>query len=140
MCLFMCLCMCVVGISVSSSYWLSFWSAHRNEHSAWFYLGIYILINGIILGTISIRWVLAENKGGRGRRRETRGVLLLQLMCLCVCMSVSVFVCVSMCDRDLYTALVGWRAAKSLFASMVISTLHAPMSFFGTGYPSISVS
>jgi ABC-type multidrug transport system fused ATPase/permease subunit len=37
-------------ISVFSSYWLSYWSAHRNEHSAWFYLGIYIAISvGILL-------------------------------------------------------------------------------------------
>jgi ABC-type multidrug transport system fused ATPase/permease subunit len=75
-------------ISVFSSYWLSYWSAHRDEHSAWFYLGIYIAIGVGILLTAT--------------------------------------------GRDFYVALVGWKAGGHLFAGMVVSILHAPMSFFDT--------
>lgn len=45
-----------LGISVLSSFWLSYWSAHRNEHSAWYYLGIYIAISGGILITVTARF------------------------------------------------------------------------------------
>eukprot|EP01039_Chlorochromonas_danica_P007900 gene7900-8715_t len=38
------------AISVLSSWWLSYWSEHREDNSAWFYLGIYIVINaGVVM-------------------------------------------------------------------------------------------
>mmetsp|Transcript_20744 Transcript_20744/g.29812 ORF Transcript_20744/g.29812 Transcript_20744/m.29812 type:complete len:1497 (+) Transcript_20744:45-4535(+) len=41
-------------------------------------------------------------------------------------------VLVVMTCRDLYTALVGWRAGRHLFGGMMVSVLHAPMAFFDT--------
>ncbi|CAE7647708.1 ABCC5, partial [Symbiodinium microadriaticum] len=84
------ICMFVVGecISVLASYWLSYWSAHRDDHSAWYYLKIYIAINSSVLVMMTI--------------------------------------------RDLYLAMVGWKASRRLFEGMVVSVLHAPMAFFDT--------
>jgi hypothetical protein len=89
------------GISVLSSYWLSYWSAHRSEHSAWFYLGIYVAISFGILISSTARSIASLAPPYLTLRRE------------------------------FYVAIVGWRAGGHLFAGMVVSVLHAPMSFFG---------
>jgi ABC-type multidrug transport system fused ATPase/permease subunit len=61
---------------------------NRDEHSPWFYLGIYAAISIAIL--------------------------------------------ISSTAREFYVAIVGWHAGRHLFAGMVVSVLHAPMSFFGS--------
>jgi ABC-type multidrug transport system fused ATPase/permease subunit len=42
-------------VSVCASWWLSYWSAHKELHSAWFYLGIYVLINLFVVVFMLIR-------------------------------------------------------------------------------------
>jgi ATP-binding cassette, subfamily C (CFTR/MRP), member 1 len=60
---------------VLASFWLSYWSAHREEHSAWFYLYIYIAINVAVLGIVTTRDFTTAMSGWRAGKTLFAGML-----------------------------------------------------------------
>lgn len=62
-------------IQVLASFWLSYWSAHREDHSAWYYLNIYIAINVGVLFAATTRDYFTAMSGWRAGKTLFRGML-----------------------------------------------------------------
>lgn len=62
-------------IQVVASFWLSYWSAHREDHSAWFYLYIYIAINMGVLVAVTVRDFVTAMSGWRAGKTLFGGML-----------------------------------------------------------------
>ena len=62
-------------IQVLASFWLSYWSAHREDHSAWFYLYIYIGINVCVLCSSTTRDFVTAMSGWKAGKTLFGGML-----------------------------------------------------------------
>lgn len=62
-------------IQVLASFWLSYWSAHREDHSAWFYLYCYIGINVGVLIAVTTRDLVTAMSGWKAGKALFGGML-----------------------------------------------------------------
>jgi ATP-binding cassette subfamily C (CFTR/MRP) protein 1 len=62
-------------VTVSSSWWLSYWSEHRNTGTPWFYLGIYVLINIVVVALTMGKELIIRISGWKASQTLFRELL-----------------------------------------------------------------
>lgn len=70
-------------ITLAASWWLSYWSEHRHVGSPWFYLGIYVLINCVVVAFSFVRELYVRMRAldaGRGMFLELLSAVLFSPM------------------------------------------------------------